>query len=79
MLRKDSSWHLEHRLIMADHLGRALERYETVHHLNGIRDDNRIENLELWVTPPRFGQRVPDLIDYIIKYHRFAVERALES
>jgi hypothetical protein len=54
----------EHIVVMARYLGRALLPGETVHHKNGIRDDNRLENLELWACNHSYGQRVSDLIPW---------------
>ena len=50
----------EHILVAEDMLGRYLVKGETVHHRNGVRNDNRPENLELWVRPQPSGIRASD-------------------
>lgn len=53
---------LEHRLVMENYLGRKLYRDENVHHINGVRTDNRVENLEIWSTSQPSGQRIKDKV-----------------
>lgn len=61
---KSAGYIHEHRYLMSEHLGRPLYKHENVHHINGFRADNRIENLELWTTTQPSGQRVEDKITW---------------
>lgn len=71
---------LEHRRSMEEHLGRPLRTDEVVHHINGDRTDNRIDNLELWSTSHPSGQRVHQKVEWAVQLlQQYAPEKLVRE
>jgi hypothetical protein len=77
--QKDGRHVAEHRLVMEEIYRRCLWPWENVHHKNGHRLDNRPANLEVWIKGQPAGQRLEDLVAFVVEHYPEDVRRALES
>lgn len=64
---KKNGYVREHTAVMEAHLKRTLTKNESIHHLNGDRANNKLENLELWNKSQPYGQRVEDKVEWAIE------------
>ena len=65
---------MEHRLVVAEQLGRPLSSNETVHHIDGRKDNNAIDNLEIWWGNHGSGTRVKDMLPSWAKLYNYHCE-----
>lgn len=70
---------LQHRVVMEETLGRPLLPFENVHHKNGVKTDNRPENLEVWTKVQPCGQRPEDIVSWVVHYYADLVEAELKT